>query len=273
MTVATIQMEDYQIYNLAFRYGGSLPSHPEIEAILGVNLNKYDDLLQQFTVYIEQFLLINKMPCEESPQEPAWINVFIPAFDTITLFGMISAKKPNIYLEIGSGNSTKIAAKAKKLNSPNTKIISIDPHPTTEIDPLCDEIIRKPLEKCDFPLTDLLSKGDILFFDGSHRVLQNSDCTVLFLEIIPRIKSGVYIHLHDIFWPDDYPEEWSKRMYSEQYLLGLLMLFGWDKFETILPNYYISSQTPLLSYFDKLWNAPHLEGIQKHGGSFWFTKK
>jgi hypothetical protein len=193
--------------------------------------------------------------------------------DGIAVFGFISYKKPRIVIEIGSGYSTKFAARAIKLNSPSTKLISIDPYPRAEIDQLCDEIIRKPLEECELELFDELSKDDILFFDGSHRVLQNSDNTVLFMEVIPRLSSGVYIHLHDICWPFDYPDEWGKRMYSEQYVLGAMLLYAHDIFDIILPNSYISFCTDLINLFSPLWNAPHLEGIDRHGVSFWMSKK
>ncbi|MCK5681094.1 class I SAM-dependent methyltransferase, partial [bacterium] len=208
-----------------------------------------------------------------SPKEPVWNNGFFPAIDAIALFGLVSTLKPKIYLEVGSGHSTRIVAKAKALNSPETRIISIDPMPRAEIDELCDEVVRKPLEECDLSLFDQLSENDILFFDGSHRVLQNSDNEVLFFDIIPRLKRNIYIHLHDIFWPFDYPDEWAKRMYSEQYVLGGMLLYGQESFEVVLPNTYISWCTDLLANFQRLWDAPELKGIGKEGSSFWLKKK
>ncbi len=133
-------------------------------------------------------------------------------------------------------------------------------------------MIRKPLEECDLNIFDQLSQHDILFFDGSHRVLQNSDNTVLFLEVIPKIKPNVYIHLHDIHWPFDYPDEWSKRMYSEQYVLGTILLYAYDKIEVVLPNAFISWRTDLNTIFNRLWDSPYLNDIEKHGASFWFLK-
>jgi hypothetical protein len=82
-----------------------------------------------------------------------------------------------------------------------TSITSIDPEPRTDINSLCDRVVRKWLEDCDLSLFDQLEPGDFLFFDGSHRVLTNSHTTVLYLEVIPRIKAGVIIHVHDIHLP------------------------------------------------------------------------
>ena len=113
---------------------------------------------------MDQFLTISLSSAfVVSAREPVWNNGFFPALDAISLFGLISTLKPRIYFEIGSGHSTKIAAKAKVLNSPLTRIVSLDPFPRAEIDGLCDEIIRKLLEECDLSVFDELSENDILF--------------------------------------------------------------------------------------------------------------
>ena len=103
--------------------------------------------------------------------------------------------------------------------------------------------------------------------------MQNSDTEVFFFDILPRLKRNVYIHLHDIFWPFDYPDEWAKRMYSEQYVLGGILLYAQKNFEIILPNVYISYCTELLDHFRELWDEPGLQGIGKEGSSFWLKKK
>ncbi|MBN2704890.1 MAG: class I SAM-dependent methyltransferase [Deltaproteobacteria bacterium] len=245
-----------------------------VYSLLAKNEVAYERRMQLFSRFIDQFLSIRLSPDKNaSATDPVWNNGFFPALDAITLYGLISTLKPEYYLEIGSGYSTRIAAKAKSLNSPKTKIISIDPAPRAEIDSLCDEVIREPLERCDLTLFKALRANDILFFDGSHRVLQNSDNEVLFFEIIPCLRSNVYIHLHDIFWPFDYPDEWAQRMYSEQYVLGGMLLYGSDAFEIVAPNVYITYCTDLLKYFQRLWEAPALAGIDKGGASFWLRKK
>jgi hypothetical protein len=79
--------------------------------------------------------------------------------------------------------------------------------------------------------------------------------------------------VHDVFWPVDYPSPWIRRMYSEQYLLGALLLFAEEKFDVLLPNTFISYSTLIPRLFAPLWNAPHLAGIEQHGVSFWFAKR
>ena len=71
-----------------------------------------------------------------------------------------------------------------------------------------------------------LNKNDILFIDSSHVIKPQGDIIKIFLEILPKLKTGVIIHIHDIFSPRDYPENWLKvenRFFNEQYLLeGIL---------------------------------------------------
>lgn len=67
-----------------------------------------------------------------------------------------------------------------------------------------------------------------MFFDGSHRCFQNSDVTAFFLDVMPRLPSGILIGIHDILWPQDYPPGWKDRYYSEQYVLGAYLLGAAD---------------------------------------------
>jgi hypothetical protein len=82
-----------------------------------------------------------------------------------------------------------------------TTISSIDPNPRADINKLCDHVFRANMEQFDPKLFQELEAGDILFFDGSHRIFSNTDVTVFFLEVLPRLKPGVLVHIHDIFLP------------------------------------------------------------------------
>jgi hypothetical protein len=93
-----------------------------------------------------------------------------------------------------------------------------------EIDRLCDSVIRRPLEELDLSIFDDLEPGDFLFIDSSHRTFSNSDVTVVFMDVLPRLRTGVIVHFHDIFWPYDYLPEWANQYYSEQYLLHSYLL-------------------------------------------------
>src|ERR1019366_3993414 len=106
-------------------------------------------------------------------------------------------------VEIGSGNSTKFVARAIADHGLETKIISIDPQPRAEIDSLCNEVMRKPLEKCNLDIFGTLGESDIVFADNSHQSFMNSDVTVFFCEVLPMLARGVTVGIHDIFLPQD----------------------------------------------------------------------
>ncbi|MGB1295455.1 MAG: class I SAM-dependent methyltransferase [Flavobacteriales bacterium] len=171
---------------------------------------------------------------------------------------------------MGSGNSTKVVKKAIVDGGLETKITSIDPYPRANIDHLADQVIRKPLENLsDHIIFDNLEKGDILFIDNSHRCLPNSDVTVCFLEILPRLKPGVIVHVHDIYIPYDYPQFMCDRAYSEQYVLAAMIMSNPKKYKTIMPNYFVSEDNELKQILNPIWEHPNLKTVERHGGSFW----
>ena len=175
-------------------------------------------------------------------------------------------------IEIGSGISTRFARRAVSDLALRTRIRSIDPCPREDIDKICDDVVRLPVEVVDLAVFDSLDSGDVLFFDGSHRAFQNTDVTIFFTEILPRLKPGVIVGIHDIFLPYDYPPEWYGRFYNEQYLLACYLLGG-DSWRILLPNYYVSKQPDLRSILDPIWTHPALSGIWYVGGAFWMTKR
>jgi methyltransferase family protein len=123
---------------------------------------------------------------------------------------------------------------------------------------------------------DELDAGDVLFFDGSHRLFQNSDVTVFFLEVLPKLRPGVLVHIHDIFLPDDYPASWTQRLYSEQYILAAMLLCERRPFKTVLPSHFVSMHDDLRSEALELFKLPDggmLPGAYFNqcfgGSSFW----
>jgi hypothetical protein len=149
------------------------------------------------------------------------------------------------------------------------EIISIDPLPRTDIEGLINNMINEPLEKTSLYLPDLLSENDILSIDGSHRLFPNSDSMVFFLEVLPNLRKGVIVHIHDIYLPYDYPQFMCDRYYSEQYCLAIYLLANPKRFEIMIPNYFISQDNELSELISPVWNHKNLENAERHGGSFW----
>lgn len=251
------------------RYTAGSP-HPLLNEIIAANDAGYAQLLDSCLKYRANFEKINQAKDEQDLHAPGWNNQFLPGLDIIVLYTLLAENKPKKYVEVGSGNSTKVSYLAKKQQQLEMQIISIDPFPRAEIDAISDVIQRKRFEDMDLSLLDELEANDVLFIDNSHRMLPNSDSTVFYLDALPRLKKGVLVHIHDIYLPYDYPQFMCDRFYSEQYGLACYLLANPSRFEIIAPNFYISETPELAGKLDDFWKHPNLNNVEKHGGSFWF---
>lgn len=251
------------------RYGHGKPPHPQLYDVINGRRAEYGKILEAILKYKNHIQSIKKCEQENDQLNPCWNNGFFPGLDMAALYSMIPLFQPNKYVEVGSGNSTKVARKAIQDHQLATRIISIDPYPRVEIDQISDENIRLPFESLDLASFPELEANDILFIDNSHRALPNSDATVFFLEVFPLLKKGVIVHVHDIYLPYDYPQFMCDRFYSEQYMLAAFLLANAEKYQPLLPNYFISEDQELSEQLQALWEHPNLDGVERHGGSFW----
>lgn len=259
---------EYRV-NFKPRYGFGKPAHQDLYRIINSNRSKYEDLIKKALMQKESIWTIKNSVNEKDSTKPTWNNGFLPGLDIIGIYTLLSEFNPKKYIEIGSGNSTKVAYKVKTELKLDTEIISIDPLPRAEIDKLANKVIREPFENIDFNIVDELNENDILFVDNSHRILPNSDSMVFYLEILPRLKKDVIVHIHDIYLPYDYPQFMCDRFYSEQYGLAIYLLANPQKYESILPNYFIFEDKELSDLISPIWQHDNLKGVERHGGSFW----
>ena len=251
------------------RYGHGQPPHPHLSALLDRGRESFREQARQFAGYAGSLKRIPRLAPAGEPTSPHWQNGWLPGLDAAAIYGLLASLRPARFLEIGSGNSTKFARRAVKDHHLATRIVSIDPHPRGEIDVLCDRVLRQPVEDVDLGIFDELEPGDILFVDNSHRSFMNSDVSVVFLDILPRLRSGVIVGFHDIFLPHDYPASWGPRYYSEQYLLATLLLADGPRYAVLFPAYYVSQDAELAQVMAPLWAEPELTGVETYGTSFW----
>lgn len=170
-------------------------------------------------------------------------NGYYEMIDGSVLYSMIRYFKPHKIIEIGSGNSTYLSAQAIARNRRDDStyhcdLIAIEPNPNPVVKagfPGLTRLINQPAEKVPLSEFQSLAENDILFIDSSHTLRIGSDVQYEFLEIIPRLAKGVLVHVHDIFFPKEYPRDWVENMnryYTEQYLLQAFLAFN-DSFEVL----------------------------------------
>lgn len=248
------------------RYGYGKPAHGRLLEIIGRDRDAYRARLESFLSYKEDLLRIPLDP--ENAESPHWNNIYFCGLDAVALYGLLASTNPARYVEVGSGNSTKFARRAIRDHGLRTRITSIDPAPRQEVDAICDRVIRAPLEDADLTVFDEIESGDIVFFDGSHQALPNSDVTVAFLEVLPRLPSGTLVEFHDITIPWDYPQFFIDMRYSEQYMLAAHLL-AHPAADIVLPNWFISTTPELHHVLDPIWDQFTWSASATNGLSFW----
>jgi hypothetical protein len=246
--------------------------HAGIRSLLSAGLERYGATLRTFERYLPWLDSIAFDGNPLQPEAPCWNNIWMPVLDAAALYCLVALRRPRLYVEIGSGNSTKFVARAIADHDLDTRIVSIDPQPRAEIDALCDEVLRKPLEQCNLEVFGMLGKNDIVFADNSHRAFMNSDATVFFCEILPALASGVTVGIHDIFLPQDYPESWIGRYYSEQYLLACYLLAGTRLFDIVLPVFFAASRGLGESLLEQV-RSRNDDALWRNGSSFWLEMR
>ncbi|MCK5084569.1 MAG: class I SAM-dependent methyltransferase [Candidatus Pacebacteria bacterium] len=189
-------------------------------------------------------------------------------------YNIIRLKKPKTIIEIGSGNSTLMAIKAIKKNKEEDpaylcKHICVEPYEMAWLERSGVSVMRKKVENIDKKLFEQLEKNDILFIDSSHIIRPQGDVLFEYLELLPILKSGVIVHIHDIFSPRDYPKEWITneiKFWNEQYLLEAFLTSNRD-WKIIGALNYLKND-----YYEKIKEkCPYLTS-GREPGSFYLQK-
>lgn len=180
------------------------------------------------------------------------INGGYMAVDAHVLYCLIRHFKPRRIVEIGNGNSTLLSIEAANRNQAETgdrpRVTSIDPYPWPifkEGYAGLDELLVERVQDVPVSYFEELDCNDILFIDSSHVVRSGNDVHYEFLEILPRLKPGVLVHVHDISLPKPYPKVYfdNQLYWNEQYLLQAFLAFN-DRFEVVWPGNYMMINHP-----------------------------
>jgi predicted O-methyltransferase YrrM len=161
--------------------------------------------------------------------------------DSICLYAMLRLFQPRRVIEVGSGYSSALMLDVNdRFLHGQTRFTFIDPNPgrLEELLLADDEsrvtVIRKPVQDAPMEVFSALGSGDFLFIDSSHVSKVGSDVNFLLFEVLPKIPVGTFIHVHDVFWPFEYPAAWiaDGQSWNEAYLLRAFLSFN-DAFEIV----------------------------------------
>ena len=263
-----------------------IPSLPDLEAsresifrsdrrsLPGINLNENSqlELLDVFRHwYKEQPFTAARTPDRRYYFE----NPNYSYADAIVLYSMMRHLRPRRIIEVGSGHSSCAMLDVDELFfGKSIEFTFIEPYPErllldviTETDRSRLRIFGKNVQEVELRVFQELEAGDILFIDSSHVSKTGSDVNYLMFNVLPSLKSGVYIHIHDIFHSFEYPLDWALegRAWNEAYLLRAFLSHN-DAFEIRFFTSY------LMHYFQSRFESEFPLMVKNPGGSIWLSR-
>ena len=199
---------------------------------------------------------------------------FTPA-DALMLYMMIRQLKPKRYIEVGSGLSTyycNLAAEKNASEGYPLQMTCIEPHPYKKLFTLPGiQVIPKEVQDVELSSFQQLEAGDVLFIDSTHVLSIDGDVPYLYLEVLPSLKVGVTIHIHDVPFPYNIPyppklwifgQTWPM-FWNEAMVLQAFLCFN-NQFE-------ITMSVPLIRYFDEPFlkqTMPNYETVEQNPNTF-----
>lgn len=189
-------------------------------------------------------------------------------------YQLVRAVKPRIIMEIGSGHSTLMATRAIERNRHDDPLfqceqVCIEPYEMPWLEKLPVSVVRNKVEEIELEYFSRLGENDILFIDSSHVIRPQGDVVFEYLEILPFLKQGVIVHVHDIFSPKNYPRQWVQdevRLWNEQYLLESFLTHN-DSWEILGALNFLHA-----NHYDKFKMVAPFSTPERGPGSFYMKK-
>jgi hypothetical protein len=204
---------------------------------------------------------------DDGPARFVWQNNAFSGADAVVYYGLVRERQPRRVVEIGSGWSNLLLARALERNDTPCQVTLVEPFPNESLFaslPHDWELHRAIVQHADLHLFERLEAGDICFYDGSHCVRTGGDVNWFLFEVLPRLSPGVLVHLHDIFFPDDYHDDWifnEGLSWNEQYILQAFLMHN-DAYRVVIANHMLWRERP----------ADMAALYDVDGGSIWLEK-
>jgi len=233
------------------------------------------ELLDELLPYYKEV----PFPVEQTPGFRYYLGNGIFSYsDGIFLYMLMRHFKPSRIIEVGSGHSSAVMIDTnERFLNDSVNLTFIEPYPERlysllkDTDKTKNKIFELPIQQVPFSEFESLKAGDFLFVDSSHVSKTGSDVNYIFFEVLPRLKSGVIIHFHDIFTPMEYPKSWVMKKdvwfgFNEIYILRAFLMYN-PEFEVIMFNTFLEEHHE--DWFQK--NMPLC--LENKGGSIYLRKK
>jgi len=250
---------------IPYRYAASVPDtqpvYKELEAVFAAKEADFTGFCQSLADYADVFAGFNGAL--------RWEQDWFPRLDGAAAYGLVRAHKPATIIEVGSGHSTRFMAQAVQDAGVDCTQIAIDPFPRAGIKTLPITWNAELLNDAHLAMFADLKAGDIAFFDSSHILMPGTDVDMILNRILPVLKKGVLIHIHDVLLPDPYPASWLWRGYNEQNALGPMIANG--AYDVVFASAYVASRMKDMVAQSILADLPLFEGAVET--SLWLRKQ
>jgi len=203
-------------------------------------------------------------------------NLYFTYADAICSALLLRHLRPRRVVEVGAGFSSALALDVDELFlGGRTHFVFIEPDPERlrKLVPAAElegRLVARPVQDVPLSVFEELRSGDILLIDSSHVVKAGSDVQHLIDEVLPRLASGVHVHVHDVFFPFEYPPAWLATgcAVNEAYVLRALLQLT-TAYEIVLFNTF-------LEHFHRDWFAEHMPLVLEGGypsGGIWLRRR
>jgi hypothetical protein len=249
---------------LSFRGRRELPG-------IDLNLDGQRALLSSFLPYYAE------QPFADRPSDACRYGFTNDQFghaDALFLYFVLRHVRPKRIVEVGTGWSTCALLDVDDLFlGRSLAITSIDPDPSRlrarmrPGDERRVEILEMPVQDVPLATFDGLGRDDVLFIDSTHVLKTGGDVNHLLFEVLPRLVSGVWVHVHDVAYPFEYPREWVEegRAWNEAY--------AWRAFLQFNAAFRIELMNTCLEFLDEAWFREHMPlCLRNVGGSLWLRR-
>ncbi len=247
------------------------------KSVFGIDFREKDqlELLDELLPYYKEV----PFPVEQTPGFRYYLGNGIFSYsDGIFLYMLMRHFKPSRIIEVGSGHSSAVMIDTnERFLNDSVNLTFIEPYPERlysllkDTDKTKNKIFELPIQQVPFSEFESLKAGDFLFVDSSHVSKTGSDVNYIFFEVLPRLKSGVIIHFHDIFTPMEYPKSWVMKKdvwfgFNEIYILRAFLMYN-PEFEVIMFNTFLEE------HHEDLFRKNMPLCLENKGGSIWLRKK
>jgi predicted O-methyltransferase YrrM len=245
-----------------------------VNELPGIDLHEADQLALFADVQWYAGDVPLRRPGEDAGLRYSFPNDFFPDGDAALLCCMLRHLRPRHVIEVGSGYSSAMMLDTNDLFlDGGVSFTFIEPYPQRLFSLLRSgdrertTVLRYNVQQAPLELFDTLAAGDILFIDSSHVARTGGDVNFLLFDVLPRLRPGVYVHIHDVFYPFEYPRAWvtEGRAWNEAYILRAFLQYNSAFRIALFSNY-------LLAFHLDTVQPPFKMCQQLPSGSIWLVR-